>query len=257
MFAECGGAGRSIPHRRQYGENIAPQQPARPSATQPMNRASEPTREMLDGMLRFYSPLISDTMERLGMPSGALDHAIGPIAADPRLKVCGLAFPCRVAPTDEYVEIHTLLEMIDAIPPSAFVLVAADAPIDAALWGGMMSARARARGAVAAAVNGGVRDIEQIATLGFPVFGQHRCIKDIRTRGYMAEYNVSVRCGGVAISPGDVIFGDANGVIAIPGGSFDAVYAELDRAFREEEATHRGLLEGGTAGALFEEFGRF
>ena len=64
--------------------------------------------EMLDGMLRFYSPLISDTMERLGMPSGALHHAIGPLFPDPTLKVCGLAFPCRVSPTDEYVEIKYL-----------------------------------------------------------------------------------------------------------------------------------------------------
>ena len=213
--------------------------------------------EMLDGMLRFYSPLISDTMERLGMPSGALHHAIGPLFPDPTLKVCGLAFPCRVSPTDEYVEINKLLEMVDAIPERAFVLVAADAPIDAALWGGMMSARAKSRGAVAAAVNGGVRDIEQIASLRFPVFGEGRCIKDIRTRGEMVAYDVAVSCGGVDVAPGDVIFGDANGVIAIPRGEFERLYHELDQAFTEEAATQRGLIAGGAAQALFEQYGRF
>jgi regulator of RNase E activity RraA len=213
--------------------------------------------EMLDGILRFYSPLISDTMERLGMRSGALHHAITPISPDPTLKVCGLAFPCRVAPTSEYVEIHKLLEMVDAIPERAFVIVAADEPIDAALWGGMMSARAQARGAVGAAVNGGVRDIEQIASLRFPVFGEGRCIKDIRTRGHMAEYDVTVSCGGVVIAPGDVIFGDANGVIAVPREGFPTLYAELDRAFTEEIATQRGLIAGGAAQALFDQYGRF
>ena len=208
-------------------------------------------------MLRFYSPLISDTMERLGMETGALDYAIQPIFPDPRLKVCGIAFPCRVVPTSEYVEIHTLLEMVDAIPEHAFVIVAADAPIDAALWGGMMSTRARARGAVAAAVNGGVRDIEQIAGLGFPLFGEYRCIKDIRTRGYMAAYDVTVQCGGVTIAPGDIIFGDANGVIAIPAGEFDRLYNELDTAFTEEAATQRGLEQGEDAKDLFDKYQRF
>ncbi|HVZ37950.1 MAG TPA: RraA family protein [Candidatus Kapabacteria bacterium] len=221
------------------------------SDTTPIDRA------ILQGMLRFYSPLLSDTMERLGMPCGALHHAIQPTFPDPGLKVCGRAFPCRVVPTPEYVEIHTLLEMVDSIPEDAFVVVAADSPVDAALWGGMMSARARSRGAVAAAVNGGVRDIEQIAALGFPVFGEYRCIKDIRTRGYMAAYDVAVNCGGVEIAPGDLVFGDANGVIAVRRGDVETLYAELERAFTEEAATQRGLVDGGAARSLFDQFGRF
>lgn len=213
--------------------------------------------EQLAGMSRFYSPLISDTMERLGISSTALHHSIQQMFSDPSLKVCGIAFPCRVIPTSEYVEITTLLQMVDAIPEQAFVVVAADSDVDAALWGGMMSARAQARGAVAAAVNGGVRDLEQIASLGFPVFGTGRCIKDIRRRGYMAEFNTTVTMDGVPIRPGDIIFGDANGVILIPQERFDEIYAELDRAFTEEAATHRGLTSGEGAQKLFEEYGRF
>lgn len=222
-----------------------------------MNNAVPISPASLQGMLRFYTPLVSDTMERLGMPTGALHYAIQPISADPSLKVCGAAFPCRVVPTDDYVEIDTLLEMVDAIPEGAFVLVAAEGPIDAALWGGMMSARAKSRGAVAAAVNGGVRDIEQIAALNFPVFGEYRCIKDIRRRGYMAAYDVMVTIGGIRIFPGDVIFGDANGVIVIPRDRFEELYTELDRAFDEEAATQRGLILGEGARGLFDRYGRF
>lgn len=213
--------------------------------------------EQLALMSRFYSPLISDTMERLGIPSTALHHGIQQIFPDPALKVCGVAFPCRVVPTSEYVEITTLLQMVDEIPEQAFVVVAADADVDAALWGGMMSARAQARGAVAAAVNGGVRDLQQIASLGFPVFGTGRCIKDIRRRGYMAQFNTAVTMDGVAVRPGDIMFGDANGVMVIPQERFDEIYAELDRAFAEEAATHRGLTSGEGAQKLFQEYGRF
>jgi len=222
-----------------------------------MSTPAAPTAEQLAGMLRFYTPLVSDTMERMGLESTALESTIQQIISNPAQRVCGLAFPCRVIPTAEYVEIDTLLEMIDAIPANAFVLVASDAPIDAALWGGMMSARARARGAVGAAVNGGVRDIEQIARLDFPVFGTGRCIRDIRQRGYMAAYNIPIRCGGVEIAPGDVVLADANGVIAVPLRHFPALYSELDRAWSEEQATEEGLRTGGEARALFDRYGRF
>lgn len=218
---------------------------------------SHATPEQLRGMERFYTPLVSDVMDSLGLPDGVLHRSIQPVFADPHIKVCGLAFPCRVLPTDAYVEIGTILEMVDAIPDNAFVLVAADADIDAALWGGLMSARAKARGAVGAAVNGGVRDIAQIAEAGFPVFGTHRCIRDIRRRGFMHSYGVSVEIGGVHVSPGDIIFGDANGVIAIPKELFGAVYAELEKALTEESATQRGLLSGGSAQELFGEHRRF
>ena len=131
--------------------------------SQPMDLDTSGLAEKLTGMLRFYTPLVSDTMERLGMRSGVMHHSIQQILPDPHQKACGLAFPCRVCPTKNYVEIHTLLEMVDNIPPLAFVVMSADKEIDAALWGGMMSARAQARGAVGAAVNGGVRDIAQIS----------------------------------------------------------------------------------------------
>jgi regulator of RNase E activity RraA len=137
------------------------------------------------------------------------------------------------------------------------VVVSAYQDIGAALWGGLMSARARARGAVGAAVNGGVRDIEQIAEVAFPVFGAYRCIKDIRRRGYMARYNTPVFSGGITIVPGDIVFGDANGVIVIPHEKFEMVYAELDRTFKDESATHRGLLDGRDARSLFKEHGAF
>jgi 4-hydroxy-4-methyl-2-oxoglutarate aldolase len=205
----------------------------------------------------FFTPLVSDVMDRLGIPSHVLPREIQSIPFEPSLKVAGLAFPCRVIPTKEYVEIDKLLEMVDSIPENAFIAVAADDDIDAALWGGLMSTRAKARGAVAAVVNGGIRDFEQIEQLGFPVFGSYRCIKDIRRRGYMAEYNTTIQIGGVSIKPNDVIFGDANGVIVIPKEHFKAVYTELQKSIEGERKTASGLSEGRAARELFSEFETF
>lgn len=216
-----------------------------------------PGSDILRSFERFFTPLVSDVMDRLGIPSHVLPHEIQSIPFEPTLKVAGLAYPCRVIPTTEYVEINKLLEMVDSIPENAFVIVAADADIDAALWGGLMSTRAKARGAVAAAVNGGIRDFEQIAKLDFPVFGSYRCVKDIRRRGYMAEYNMPVTIGGIRIEPNDIVFGDANGVVVIPQAHFDEVYAELMKSIEGEHKTAQGLTEGRAARELFSEFETF
>jgi 4-hydroxy-4-methyl-2-oxoglutarate aldolase len=121
----------------------------------------------------------------------------------------------------------------------------------------MMSTRAHARGARGAVVNGGVRDIEQIAAREFPVYGTHRCVKDIRTRGFMHSFDVPVTCGGVSIAPGDFIYADANGVVSIPAHRVDAVLAACMDALSEEDATMRGLHSGESAQELFRRFGRF
>src|ERR1700733_6083713 len=120
-----------------------------------MSNPKHPTPQELTSFDAFFTPLVSDVMDRLRIPSHVLTHDIQAIPFEASIKVAGFAYPCRVVPTSEYVEITTLLEMVDSIPKHAFVVVAADADIDAALWGGLMSTRAKARGAVAAVVNGG------------------------------------------------------------------------------------------------------
>ncbi len=208
-------------------------------------------------LARLYTPLISDTMDRMGIAGRVLDRAIQPIFPDPALRAWGRAFPCRVVPTDQYVEIDTILAMVDAVPAESIVVVAADADIDAALWGGMMSTRAQARGARGAVVNGGARDVEQIAARAFPVFATHRCVKDIRTRGFMHSFDVPVTCGGVVIAPGDFIYADANGVVALPAGRTEEILAACAAALTEEDATMRGLATGQDARSLYNAYGRF
>ena len=215
------------------------------------------TKAELTFIEQLFTPLVSDTMDRLGIEGCVLHHEIQSIPFDPSLKVAGLAFPCRVIPTTEYVEIHTLLEMVDAITEDAVVIVAADSDTGAALWGGLMSTRAKARGARGAIVNGGIRDFEQIAEIGFPVFGTNRCVKDIRRRGYMAEYNIPIMIGGVSVKPGDVVFGDANGVVVIRQEDFPMLIDELRKTAVGEKVTAAGLKEGRSASELFKEFQTF
>ena len=211
----------------------------------------------LDFLETLFTPLVSDVMDSLGITGQVLPHTIQSIFPDPHLKVTGYAFGCRVVPTEEYVEIHKLLEMVDAIEKDSFVLVASDSPIDAALWGGLMSTRAKVRGARGAAVTGGVRDIEQIEGLGFPVFAEYKCVRDIRRRGYMAEYNTTITIGDTRISPKDIVFADANGIVVIPSSKKEEVLHALAVRIKGEEGTSAGLLSGKSAKELFGEFETF
>jgi len=213
--------------------------------------------EKLDFLEQLFTPLVSDVMDRLGISGYVLSHSIQSVFFDQHLKVAGYAYPCRVIPTQDYVEIDTLLQMVDSIPKDSIVLVAADADIDAALWGGLMSTRAKARGARGAVVNGGVRDIEQISNLGFPVFGEYRCIKDIRRRGYMAEYGIEVTFSGVRICPNDIIFADANGIVVLPFRHQEEIFVELHKSIEGEKHTELGLIAGKSAQELFGEFKTF
>src|ERR1041385_5734512 len=73
-----------------------------------------PSQQELLNFENFFTPLVSDVMDRLGISSHVLSREIQSIPFDPSLKVVGLAFPCRVIPTSEYVEITKLLEMVDS-----------------------------------------------------------------------------------------------------------------------------------------------
>ena len=213
--------------------------------------------ELLSFLETLYTPLVSDVMDKLGITGQVMDHSIQSMIFDPHLKIAGYAFPCQVLATEEHVEINTLLEMVDAIPTDSIVLVASDEDIDAALWGGLMSTRAKSRGARGAVVGGGVRDIEQIANANFPVFGSYRCIKDIRKRGYMATYNCSILIGGVSVDPMDIIFGDSNGVVVIPSSRVNEIFSLLKETFSNEQKTMTELTEGKSAQEVFTEYQTF
>src|SRR5207237_4345076 len=108
------------------------------------------------------------------------------------------------------------LKMVDATPPSSVVVVATDEDVHGALWGGLMSAGVQQRGAVGAVVDGGVRDLHQVLALDFSVFACYRSPLDIRGRAEMVSYGEPVVCRGVPVAPGDLVFADANGTVAVP-----------------------------------------
>ena len=212
---------------------------------------------LIEQLGHFYTPLVSDICDELGLGDRLLPTDIQLVGNNPQTVVAGTAFCCQVVATDKYVEIDTILKMVDAIPKGSFVVVASDQDVDAALWGGLMSARALAKGAVAAAVTGPIRDVAQIDKLQFPVFAKGKNMRDIRRRGKMVAFGIDVTIGELGISTGDALLGDANGVIALPTNSLPNVLELLHRAECDEQAVQDGLTSGKSAVDMFESKGRF
>ena len=204
-----------------------------------------------------HTALVSDIFDDRGLENPMLPSTIQRVVGRPGHVVVGPAFPCLVEPTNDYVEIDLLLEMVGAIPQGSVPLVASVDGFPAALWGGLMSAGARHRGAEGAITSGLIRDVDQIQGLEFDVFGTGRTALDIRRRGAMRAYDVAVDIGGHRVEPHDIVVADGNGVAVVHSAAVDEIAEECRTRLGRERATFRGLSDGASPSELYADHAEF
>ena len=131
-------------------------------------------------------------------------------AVDPQFRICGPALTVECAPGDN-LTIHHALHIAE---PGNVLVVGGALDCTAGLWGELMSISARAKGLGGTIIDGSIRDPLEIRSIGYPVF-----CRDINPRRAKKEtygrINIPVRIGTITVSPGDIVVGDANGIIAI------------------------------------------
>lgn len=172
---------------------------------------------------------------------GALPAAIKPMA--PSFRVCGPALTVDAPPADN-LWLHRALALAS---PGDVLVVRVAGHYDAGYWGEVMSTMGRARKLGGLVIDGCVRDGAILERFGFPVFARGLCIrgtgKDFDARGWIGY---PVRFEDVVIAPGDVVVGDADGVVVLPQASLDAVVnAGHEREAKEADIIRR--LEAGEA----------
>ncbi|MGH2819441.1 MAG: RraA family protein [Actinomycetota bacterium] len=146
-----------------------------------------------------------------------------------------------------------MLRALDDLNPGEIYVCTGGSP-RYALWGELMSTRALELGAAGALVDGYHRDTRGILALGFPTFSAGAYAQDQGPRGKVIDFRVPLEIAAVRINPGDVVFGDLDGVCVIPRQSEEEVFA---RAF--EKASREGLVERALRDGMGAEeaFGRF
>ena len=201
---------------------------------------------MTDPLVDSAKGLSSATLHEAAGRTGALPSSIKPLS--PETTLCGRAFPVR-SPAGDNLYIH---HGIYAASAGDVLVVDCGEAADFGYWGEVMARAALARGIAGLVISGGVRDSRQMLAMGFPVFAANICIrgtgKDPEGQGSVAR---PITIGDVRIMAGDLVVGDADGVMVVAAADAEAAVAESRRRDRAEEALFRQLDAGATTLRLY------
>ena len=124
-----------------------------------------------------------------------------------------------------------------ALAPAGSVLVVDLQQAAHGHWGEILAVAAQQRGISGLVIDGGVRDVTEMAALGFPVFARHVTVVGT-DKDHHGRFGAAVRAGGVVVRAGDLVVGDADGVVVVPA---DAVTDTLRRADARVAAEQQAL----------------
>lgn len=208
----------------------------------------------------LFTAVIGDVLDAMGHRSQFLPQPIKPLVAGTR--IVGRAMPVLEA---DYLtgsgagpladrQFGVMFDALDSLRPGEIYMASGASP-DYALWGGLMSARARHLGAAGAILDGYVRDTGEIRKLGLATFCRGSFAQDQGVRGKVVDFRLPVCFGNALVTPGDLIFGDDEGVLVIPQSvEREAVEAALAKVSVESEVA--AAIKGGMSTVeAFRKFG--
>ena len=163
---------------------------------------------------KLYTPVVGDILDTMGFVHQFLPPELQPLRDT--MKLAGRA--CTVLEHDVFSPqkkpFGFLTEALDQLRPHD-VYIATGAH-NSALWGELLTATAKVRGAVGAVLDGYTRDTPQVLSQNFPVFARGRWAQDSSIRTNVVDYRCTIEIGQVTIQDGDLVFGDLDGVLIIP-----------------------------------------
>lgn len=173
--------------------------------------------EMFDTMRdKLYASVISDAVDSLGAHNQGMRADVRPMWEG--AVVVGRAYPVLTADVYKLIDdpYGPEIDAVDSLKPNDVMVVCTQRSTRTCFWGELLSTAARARGATGIVIDGYARDIAQITKMKFPTFATGIYMVDSAGRSIVIDHNCPVDCGGVLVNPGDIIFGDIDGVVVIP-----------------------------------------
>lgn len=211
----------------------------------------------------LFSAVVGDVMDVMGYTHQFLPPQVQPLRND--MVVIGRAMPVLEADdhggegperTNEALNqpFGLMLRALDDLQKNEVYICAGASPTYA-LWGELMSTCARNRGAAGAVVNGYSRDTRGILALNFPTFSYGRYAQDQRVRGKVIDFRCTINIGAVVIRPGDIIFGDLDGVCVVPQEAEKEIFAAAWEKAHGEKRVFEAIKGGMGAQAAWDTFG--
>lgn len=190
----------------------------------------------VEKLARFGVATVHEAIGRVGL----MKPTLRPIYTGAHL--CGPAVTVLLQPGDNWM-LHVAAEQLQE---GDIVVAACTSDCEDGFFGELLATSFRARGAKGLVIDGGVRDVKDLAEVGFPVFS--RAINAKGTiKATLGSVNIPVVCAGALVNPGDVVIGDADGVVVVPA-SVAQQAADAAEAREANEADKRAKLAAGVLG---------
>lgn len=194
---------------------------------------ARPPKKLIKALAAMVTAHLSDNMNRMVAAGAALRpmHRGG--------KLCGPAFTVKVAPGDNLM-VH---KAIDAAAPGDVIVVDAGGELTHAIIGDIMASHAEKRGVAGFVIYGAIRDSAEIGARRFPVYACGVTHRGPYKNG-PGEINAPIALDGMVVHPGDIIIGDADGVIAVPLAHAEEVLALAKAQLAKETAMLKTIAAG-------------
>lgn len=172
--------------------------------------------EIMGEFARVSTGNLADAVDEITGARGFMSHDMKPIY---KAKFVGRAWTAtmrRVLKNDTRNYKSTALQILDEAPAGSVLVYVMEDGLDIAAMGNLMATTAKVRGLTGAVIDGGVRDIEEVTQIGFPVFSRSVTPATSVGRLVATTKNEPVICGGVRVRQGDYIVADWDGVVVVP-----------------------------------------
>ena len=147
------------------------------------------------------------------------------------------------------------IALIDDLKPGDVAVLACGRSGRIAPWGELLTTASVARGAHGCVTDGLVRDVVAIRKLQFPVFHGGIGPLDSKGRGEVCAIDVPIECAGVTVNPGDLVFGDADGVVVVPQPIVVQTIKQALEKVEGEDRTRAELQQGALLADVFKKYG--
>jgi regulator of RNase E activity RraA len=211
----------------------------------------------------LFVAVVGDVMDKMELQHQFLPPGIQPL--DPGMVLIGRAMP--VLSVDVFAEriygtanklmekpFGLMLEALDDLKRGEVYINTGSSPRNA-LWGELMSIRATKLGAAGAVVNGYSRDTKGVLAMGFPTFSMGRYAQDSAPRYKVVDFRLTIEIGQVRIRPGDLIYGDIDGVCVVPAEAEEEIFSKALEKARGEKLVRKAIEGGMSAVDAFDQYG--
>lgn len=211
----------------------------------------------------LFTSVIGDVMNKLKLVHQFLPPQIRPLLSEGLLigrampVLSGDVFDERVNNSANPLSARSfglMLEALDDLRKNEIYVNTGSSPRNA-MWGEMMTTRARVLGAKGAILNGYIRDTRAVKALNFPAFSFGSYGQDSAPRYKVYDFRIPIEIAGVRIEPGDALVGDIDGVLVVPKQAEEEVFNLAFEKARAEKTVRRELENGSSAVAAFAKHG--